>query len=1003
MRDSLAKWVRDADALRHLEHFRVRQATTEFAHIRNRADDYYLSLVGELFQRMREGYTDPVSWARLGNALALFADGGEDFLPTNGVSVSETALFAASAFYTGGYPASSYLTIKNHPPALSETDEIQLACFDLLARPVDVRSRIVRGLLAAMRRGQVDTINRTVTTVSERARNSLNEGPNKWIALRILDQLLNRFQKTNLRAVLPEGETEFWNDLVASFLNRRPSTWEFFPSQIEAIQNGLLERPESFSLQMPTGAGKTALCETLLYWHLKRNAGEAAIFLVPFRSLASELRRTLVKRLNDMGISSRCAYGGTVPSGNEVQDLDDTQLIVATPESLSGILSANPDFLNKISLVICDEGHLLDGGARGIGLELLLARMRARAGGAPRFVFVSAIIPNIEEINAWLGGTDTSVVRSTFRPAVAEFAILNPQGTGTSKRIDLHLHPHEETTHRYTVEGFLGRSDFQWTNSQTGRENTYPFTSVKTQAVASARKALSMGAVAIFAANKLGAQGAVGLAEELLKQLDTRLNLPTPSALMNAEIITPAVRYLTDEYGDQWILTRALAAGAVVHHGDVPQETREIVENLLSNGDVKLAICTSTLAEGVNLPIRTLVLYSVQRRMGAGPPENMLTRDIKNLVGRAGRAGSNTKGLVICANPQQWPLVEQVARQTPGEQVTGALLELLGRLSRALARPTIIMTNEWLESRTALHALVDGIDSTLIDLTTEEIGEEELIRLAKQISDTTFAAQQADDESKILLQNVFELRARRIIEIRTAGRLDWIKTTGARTRMLDTVETTLLPALETWDNITDPLDTNVIDALLNWAWPLAELKKEIRQVYGLDKDTDINTVRDTFFRAVTMWLEGRRFVEIGTDVNMSMDDLLGVYTRAISFSLQTIIEQGIALLEKLLESQDRTLSPSVMQFPEHLRFGVPTSSARVLSSGGIRHRRAAVELGTSDALRQLGFVDDRTIIFRAAKQLIELDGEHWRHLLGDMVFENTLQDIGNVLGEEQET
>lgn len=1001
MRPSLAKWVRDADALRHLEHFRVQQATTEFAHIRTRAEDYYLSLVGELFQKMREGYEDSASWARLGNALALFADGGEEFLRRTGVSASETALFAAAAFYSGGYPASSYLTIKNHPPSPTENDEIQLACFDLLARPVDVRSRIVRGLLAAIRRGQVDNINRAVAMISERTNSSLNQGPSKWIALRILSTLLERFQRTNLRAVLPEGETDFWNDLVASFLNRRPSTWEFFPSQMEAIQNGLLERQESFSIQMPTGAGKTALCETLLYWHLRRNADEAAIFLVPFRSLASELRRTLVKKLNDMGISSRCAYGGTVPSGNEVQELDDTQLIVATPESLSGILSANPKFLNKISLVICDEGHLLDGGARGIGLELLLARMRARAGGAPKFVFVSAIIPNIEEINTWLGGTDTSVVRSTFRPAVAEFALLSPSGTGTSLKVDLNLHPHEEAADRYAVEGFLARSDFQWTNPETGRQKTYPFTSVKAQAVASARKALPMGAVAIFAANKLGNQGAVGVAEELLKQLDTGLNLPAPSTFMNAAAVNEAVRYLSDEYGPRWILTRALAVGAVVHHGDVPQETREIVEHLLANGDVKLAICTSTLAEGVNLPIRTLVLYSVQRRIGAGPPENMLTRDIKNLVGRAGRAGSNTKGLVICANPGQWPLVEQVARQSPGEQVTGALLELLGRLRKALARPTIVLTNEWLESRTALHALVDGIDSTLIDLTTEEIGEDELIRLAKQISDTTFAAQQADDESKELLQNVFELRAKRIIGIRTAGRLDWIKETGARTRMLDTVETALLPAVENWEDVTDPLDPTIVDAFLNWAWPLAELKKEVRQAYALDKDTDINTVKDVFFRTVTMWLDGSRFIEIANDVNMPMDDLLGVHTRCTSFALQTIIEQGVALLEKLLESQDRTLSPVVMQFPDYLRFGVPTSSARVLSMGGIRHRCAAVQLGGSDELRQLGFVEDRTIIFGAAKQLIDSDEALWQRNLGEMVFGNTLDDLIGVLGEEQ--
>ena len=111
--------------------------------------------------------------------------------------------------------------------------------------------------------------------------------------------------------------------------------------------------------------------------------------------------------------------------------------------------------------------------------------------------------------------------------------------------------------------------------------------------------------------------------------------------------------------------TKTLAAGAVLDHGDIPQETREVVEGLIRQGAVKLVICTNTLAEGVNLPIRTPALDGVQRRRKAGPPQNLLIRDIKNLVGRAGRAGVTTKGLVICANEHQWPLVSKSPSRLP--------------------------------------------------------------------------------------------------------------------------------------------------------------------------------------------------------------------------------------------------------------------------------------------------------------------------------------------------
>src|SRR5690606_37749482 len=280
---------------------------------------------------------------------------------------------------------------------------------------------------------------------TQRAEEALRIGPDAWIPARLFEQLMKRFLATNVRAVLPlrPEEPDFWTPFVYSLLSRRPPSWEFFPSQIDAINRGLFERNETFSLQMPTGAGKTALCETLLYWHAKSTDTDVAILLVPYRSLASELRSSLVKRLNDLGIRARCAYGGTVPTGDEVRDLDDTRVVVATPEALSGLLAAGGDFFRRVSLVICDEGHLLDGGGRGVGLELLLARMRAREGGAPRFVFVSAIVPNIEEINAWLGGTANGVVRSDYRPAIAEYAVLRMKGKGASTSVALDMHPHE--------------------------------------------------------------------------------------------------------------------------------------------------------------------------------------------------------------------------------------------------------------------------------------------------------------------------------------------------------------------------------------------------------------------------------------------------------------------------------------------------------------------------------------------------------------------------------
>lgn len=985
MRETLARWVSDADALHYVERLGSLPPTERLSYVRDRGDDYYISLVAELFQRLDEPYSDSVDWSRLGNAITQ-AGGVEDKQTPafRGILSPEAAVLAATAFYLGGYPASAYLTLKaTDPDALGA---IQRACYELLLRPSRIKSTRVRALVGAVRRGDLEAVRQEVEHAARKEARALQSSPDEWVGWRLFRSMVCRFKDTNIRAVLPDGETPFWNPLVRSFLDRHPPVWDFFPSQIDAINSGLLETASSFSLQMPTGAGKTALSETLLFYHLNQHPQDVAILLVPYRSLAAELRGSLVKRLSSMGLPARCAYGGTVPTGDEVRDLDDTRAIVATPEALSGLLSAEPSFFSRVSLVICDEGHLLDGEARGVGLELLLARMRTRQSGPPKFVFVSAIVPNIEEINAWLGGTSQTVVRSDYRPALAEFAKLEVAGGNANKTVALRLHPHHPVS-TFAIERFLSRDDFGYRSVSTGRPNTYPFSSVKTRAIATARKALPMGAVAVFAANKRGDQGVVGLADELLSQLANPLPMSAPIEFVeDAAKLQAAVEYFTLEYGASWVGTRTLAAGAVLHHGDIPQESREVVEALVREAHIRLAICTSTLAEGVNLPIRTLVLYSVKRRNPDGAPQNLLARDIKNLVGRAGRAGASTKGLVICANPKQWPLVAPVARLQPGERVSGALLDLMRRLQEALSQQSISLTNAILEDGTAYHTLIDGIDATLIDLAAEEVGEDELVRIAGELSSQTFAARQAQPDTTNLMKEVFELRARRVAAIKRGGRLAWIRETGTRARMLESVEATLLPMRKRWDDIEAATDPELTEMLLTWAWDLPEMTEVLKEAYRAEPP-----LPSDFARVLAAWIDGQPLVELARQADVEIDTMLAVHARVITYVLQVAVEQAVGLLQKLLETTGRQLSQAVVDFPEHLRFGVPTPAGRVLAAGGVRHRRASVAVGRSPELADCAG-DDRTTVFSTARHILA-DRERWLPSMGILVYERTLEDL----------
>lgn len=108
-------------------------------------------------------------------------------------------------------------------------------------------------------------------------------------------------------------------------------------------------------------------------------------------------------------------------------------------------------------------------------------------------------------------------------------------------------------------------------------------------------------------------------------------------------------------------------------------------------------------------------------------------------------------------------VVQPVALQGAGEPAKGSPLNLVERMTQFLARNSIALSNQFLEHNTIIHPLIDGVDSTLIERLSDEIGEEEFVELAMQLAVHTFAARQLPPASTANLRSVFALRARRLI------------------------------------------------------------------------------------------------------------------------------------------------------------------------------------------------------------------------------------------------
>ena len=79
-------------------------------------------------------------------------------------------------------------------------------------------------------------------------------------------------------------------------------------------------------------------------------------------------------------------------------------VLIITPEKFAALGQNLPDLENSFDTIICDEGHLIDDGNRGLQYELLLTKLKSSEGNPRKIVFISAILPNVDVIHGWLGG-----------------------------------------------------------------------------------------------------------------------------------------------------------------------------------------------------------------------------------------------------------------------------------------------------------------------------------------------------------------------------------------------------------------------------------------------------------------------------------------------------------------------------------------------------------------------------------------------------------------------
>ncbi|MER7321890.1 DEAD/DEAH box helicase [Streptomyces albidoflavus] len=505
----------------------------------------------------------------------------------------------------------------------------------------------------------------------------------RWVAAHLLD-MSGEMAASSLYTLLPEGTP----DAVArTFAMSDPPVMTLWRPQRQLLN---LERGNPVDpatgrslISVPTSAGKTLMAQLVICSHLAQKPGRV-VYVSPMRSLGREMRAALRGRLRLLErklVAEQPDFPLADGSGSIVGDVD-----IVTPERLMHMIRNNPGTaLDEVSLIVVDEAHHLAQGRRGFVLESLLALLRTRSD--IRLVLLSAAVGNRAALASWLDPTrpaEEVYFTDDWRGPRRLHGLMYPQLLkGQAQRTPRKPSKNHPSTTRATVP-VAPRLDVRPTAAGGTFGRTFPDAGARAYAspnswkwkaatklggppdyevfAAGAAALTRAGSVLMVVASKVIAKNA---ARAMAKHLDVR-----PEAATLTE-------FLAETLGEQHPLVHCTRHGVAFHHADLPDDVLHAIEQGIRDGDLLAIASTTTLTDGVNLPVRTVIInHTVEGDPTRGNQHGLSPAKLLNAIGRAGRAGRESEGWVILTRPYP-PKDTEFETLTPDSEQLSVASELL--------------------------------------------------------------------------------------------------------------------------------------------------------------------------------------------------------------------------------------------------------------------------------------------------------------------------------------
>ncbi|KAI9734226.1 MAG: hypothetical protein M1834_002328 [Cirrosporium novae-zelandiae] len=438
------------------------------------------------------------------------------------------------------------------------------------------------------------------------------------------------------------------------------------------LGHGLLTGEKNLVYTAPTGGGKSLVADVLMLKNVIENPGKKAILVLPYVALVQEklawLRRAVdgvAKNISSQDLqwkkTSRWQaqspelihVAGFFGGSKSTVSWRDVDIAICTIEKANSLVNAAIEecTVDSLGIIVIDELHMIDDDHRGYLMELVATKLMTLQIGV-QIIGMSATLANVEVLAQWL---HAKFYQSKYRPIPIDEHLV----------YDNAIYPAGSSKAFFKTVSQLKLNSTEPQNSQ---DSLLPERTIAASDFPELKRPVTNAVVALAVETALSGYGALLFCSgrQICQNISELVARAMPDEQMSQEILDHRRDVISDlrslPVGLDVVLQKTVMNGVAFHHAGLTVEEREIVATAYDKGYLKVMVATCSLAAGINLPARRVILHGA--RMGRDLVGPAMLRQMR---GRAGRKGKDEVGetYLCCQREDLEDVVELMEAELP--------------------------------------------------------------------------------------------------------------------------------------------------------------------------------------------------------------------------------------------------------------------------------------------------------------------------------------------------